>query len=149
MTAVDSGHPGVERTPPQLAAEFACRNLIHAFAGHIDQGAATAAADLFTDEAQMGGAGQTISGRDAIGHMLAAREADTGRRTRHQITNIVFELTGPDTAIARSLLCLFVLGDSEEPTVRAITEFDDEFARDAAGHWRFARRQATILAGSR
>jgi hypothetical protein len=61
----------------------------------------------------------------------------------------MFDLTGPDTATAHSLLCLFVLGDSEEPTVRAISEFDDEFARDTEGHWRFARRQATLLAGHR
>jgi uncharacterized protein (TIGR02246 family) len=149
MTAVDNRHAGVERTPPQLAAEFACRDLIHAFVRHIDQGAASAAAGLFTDDAEMGGAGQSIRGRDAIRRMLAAREADTSRRTCHQVTNVMFELTGPDTAIAHSLLCLFVLGVSEEPTIRAISEFDDEFARDAEGYWRFVRRQATILAGSR
>jgi len=97
----------------------------------------------------MGGAGQSISGRDAIGHVLAAREADTSRQTRHQVTNVMFELTGPDTAIAHSLLSVFVLGVSEEPTISALSEFDDEFARDADGRWRFARRQATILAGSR
>jgi hypothetical protein len=81
--------------------------------------------------------------------MLAAREADTGRRTRHQVTNVMFKLTGPDTAIAHSLLCVFVLGVSEEPTIRAISEFDDEFTRDAEGRWRFTRRSATLLAGNR
>jgi uncharacterized protein (TIGR02246 family) len=149
MTAVDNCHAGVERTPPQLAAELACRNLIHAFARHIDQGAASAAVGLFTDDAEVGGEGQSISGRDAIAHMLAAREADTGRRTRHQVTNVMFKLTGPDTAIAHSLLCVFVLGVSEEPTIRAISEFDDEFTRDAEGRWRFTRRSATLLAGNR
>jgi len=149
MTAVDNGHAGIERTPRQLAAESACRNLIHAFARHIDQGAAAQAIDLFTDDAEMGGAGQSIKGRDAIGQMLAAREADTSRRTRHQVTNVMFELTGPDTAVAHSLLCLFVLGVSEEPTIRGISEFHDEFACDAEGRWRFVRRQATVLAGDR
>jgi uncharacterized protein (TIGR02246 family) len=149
MTAVDNGHAGIERTNRQLAAEFACRNLIHAFARHIDQGEATEAIDLFTEDAEVGDAGQSIKGRDAIGHMLAAREANTGRRTRHQVTNVMFELTGPDTAVAHSLLCLFVLGISEEPSIRAISEFDDEFARDAEGRWRFARRQAALLAGDR
>ncbi len=149
MTAVDNGHAGIERTSRQLAAEFACRNLIHAFARHIDQGEATEAIDLFTDDAELGDAGQSIRGRDAIAHMLAAREADTGRRTRHQVTNVMFELTSPETAVAQSLLCVFVLGVSEEPTIGALSEFRDEFACDGEGRWRFARREATILAGSR
>jgi uncharacterized protein (TIGR02246 family) len=149
MTAVDNGHAGIERTPRQLAAEFACRNLIHAFADHIDQGAAAKAVDLFTDDAEMGGAGQSIKGRDAIGQVLAAREANTSRRTRHQVTNVMFELTSPETAVAQSLLCVFVLGVSEEPTIGALSEFRDEFACDGEGRWRFARREATILAGSR
>jgi hypothetical protein len=61
----------------------------------------------------------------------------------------MFEQTGPDTASAHSLLCLFVLDGQQELTVRAISRLDDQFARDAAGQWRFSHRLATLLAGAR
>jgi len=149
MTPARDHCVGIERTPQQLGAELACHDLIHAFADHIDKGAATEAIDLFTDDAEIGNAEHRAKGRNEIAPMLAAREADASRRTCHQVTNIMFQQTGPDTASAHSLLCLFVLDGQQAPTVRAISRLDDQFARDAAGQWRFSRRLATMLAGAR
>jgi hypothetical protein len=149
MTPVHDHYIGIERTPQQLGAELACHDLIHTFAHHIDRGAATEAVDLFTDDAEIGLAEQLVKGRAEIARALAAREADASRRTCHQVTNIMFQQTGPDTASAHSLLCLFVLDGQQEPTVRAISKLDDQFARDSAGQWRFSRRMATMVAGAR
>jgi hypothetical protein len=149
MTPAHDHYVGIERTPQQLDAELACHDLIHAFADRIDRGAATEAIDLFTDDAEVGTAEHRAKGRNEIAPMLASREADASRRTCHQVTNIMFQQTGPDTASAHSLLCLFVLDGQQEPTVRAISRLDDQFARDAAGQWRFSRRLATMLAGAR
>ena len=149
MTPAHDHYVGIERTPQQLGAELACHNLIHAFAHHIDRGAATEAIDLFTDDAEIGNAEHRAKGRNEIAPMLAAREADASRRTCHQVTNIMFQQTGPNTASAHSLLCLFVLDGQQELAARAISRLDDQFARDAAGQWRFSRRMATLLAGAR
>jgi hypothetical protein len=149
MTPVHDHCVGIERTPEQLGAELACHDLMHAFAYHIDRGAATEAINLFTNDAEVGNAEQRAKGRNEIARMLAAREADASRRTCHQVTNIMFQQTDPDTASAHSLLCLFVLDGQQEPTVRAISRLEDQFARDAAGQWRFSRRMATLLAGAR
>jgi ketosteroid isomerase-like protein len=149
MTPLPDQVLGIERTPHQLGAELACHDLIHAFADHIDRGAATEAIDLFTDDAEAGNAEQRAKGRNEIARALAAREADASRRTCHQVTNIMFQQTGPNTATAHSLLCLFVLDGQQELTIRAISRLDDQFARDSAGQWRFSRRVATMLAGAR
>jgi hypothetical protein len=149
MTPRHDHHVGIERTPQQLGAELACHDLIHAFVHHIDKGAATEAINLFTDDAEIGNAEQLAKGRDEIARALAAREADASRRTCHQVTNIMFQQTGPNTASAHSLLCLFVLDDLQQPIIRAISKLDDQFARDSAGQWRFSRRLATLLAGAR
>lgn len=135
--------------PEQLHAQTACQDLIYRFAFHIDSGEATKNVDLFTESAQMCLAESFLSGHGQIRMAMAAREADVARKTRHQVTNIVFERTDADCARARSLLFLYVLGGDEELSAHAITAFDDEFRRGADGQWLFSRRNATILAGSR
>jgi len=90
-----------------------------------------------------------VTGRDEITRALAAREADASRRTCHQVTKHHVSADRPDTARAHSLLCLFVLDGQQEPTIRAISKLDDQFARDSAGHGGFSRRLATLLAGAR
>ncbi|OJZ73276.1 hypothetical protein BRW65_13350 [Mycobacterium paraffinicum] len=141
--------PGTEPTAAQVGAELACQMSIHSFAKNIDSGVATANVDLFTEDGEMGSAEHSIKGREQLAFVKAARDADVERRTRHQITNIVFHRTGADAAIAQSLLCVYVLGGADELTARAITVFDDEFVRDSVGRWRFSRRFATTLAGGR
>jgi SnoaL-like domain len=141
--------PGVERTDDQLGAEFACQELINCYALHIDSRVARKNVDLFTEDAEAASPKQAVKGRSGLESVMAAREADIERKTRHQVSNIVFCRTGPDSATAQSLMCLYVLGDDEELSVRAITVFDDEFARDGVGRWRFSRRFATPLAGGR
>jgi ketosteroid isomerase-like protein len=141
--------PGTEWSGEQLAAESACRELINHFAYFVDNGIASRVVDLFTEDAELGSPERTSRGREELATLMAARESVTDRRTRHQVTNIIFRRTGPDTAQANSLLCLYVLGGPTELSVRTITVFDDEFARDALGRWRFSSRRAQPLAGGR
>jgi hypothetical protein len=141
--------PGTEGSGEDLAAESACQGLINHFAYFVDNGMASQVVDLFTEDAELGSPERTSKGRCEVATLMAAREAATDRRTRHQVSNIVFRRTGPDTAQANSLLCLYVLGGPTELSVRAITAFDDEFARDEHGRWRFSSRRAQPLAGGR
>jgi ketosteroid isomerase-like protein len=149
MPTSEELRPGTEPSSEQLAAQLACRDLINQFAYLVDNGMASQVVDLFTEDAELGSPERTSTGRDELVALMAVREAATDRRTRHQVTNIVFRRTGPDTAQANSLLCLYVLGGPTELTARAITVFEDEFARDAHGRWRFSRRRAQPLAGGR
>jgi ketosteroid isomerase-like protein len=141
--------PGTESSGEQLAAESACRDLINHFAYFVDNGMASRVVDLFTEDAEMGSPERSSKGREELAEVMAARQAATDRHTRHQVTNIAFRRTGPHTAQANSLLCLYVLGGPTELSVRAITVFDDEFARDTNGRWRFSSRRAQPLAGGR
>jgi len=141
--------PAANSLLEQLHAQTACQDLIYRFVFNIDSGEATKNVDLFTESAEMGLANVFLRGHGQIATAMAAREADVARKTRHQITNIVFERTDADCARARSLLFLYVLGGDEELSAHAITTFDDEFRRGADGQWLFSRRNATILAGSR
>jgi len=140
-------------TPASSGLTAACRRVRlpqpdSYFRRLIDQGAASAATNLFTDDAEMGGPGNRLAAVTRSGTCwLRAKPTPVGKPPSGYECHV--RTDRPDTAIAHSLLSVFVLGVSEEPTISALSEFDDEFARDADGRWRFARRQATVLAGSR
>jgi hypothetical protein len=132
-----------------VGAELACQQLIHLFARNIDDGVATQNVDLFTEDAELGSPDHRVKGREQVEFVMGARQADVERKTRHQVTNIVFQRISADKGVAQSLLCLYLLGGSDELTPRGISVFDDEFVRDSVGRWRFSRRIATTLAGGR
>jgi hypothetical protein len=144
-----STEAGWPRPSTGVAAQLACQDLIHAFADFIDRGTATQAATLFTDAGEMRSAGRAVVGQAALQKVFAKREADRARRTRHQVSNIVFEQSEPTRARAQSMLCLFVLGGEDATSPRAVSLFEDEFELGDDGRWRFAARTTVPLAGSR
>ncbi|GAA3527208.1 hypothetical protein GCM10022222_07760 [Amycolatopsis ultiminotia] len=132
-----------------VEARLACTDLINSFGRLVDSGQAGKAVELFTEAGVLVSPGQVIRGREELAKAFAAREADADRRTVHQVTNVVFEAVGPETARAQSIVCLYVLGRPGELTPRALSRFDDEFERGEDGRWRFSRRTAAPLAGGR
>jgi 3-phenylpropionate/cinnamic acid dioxygenase small subunit len=140
---------GAQPTHEDAGAQLACLAVINTFAYLIDNGMAARAVDLFTDAAEMKSAQGVIKGAVALRKTMATREADVQRRTRHQVTNVIFHEVSSQAAKAQSVLWLYVLGGSDQMTPRAITVFDDEFTRGPDDRWRFAKRTATLLAGSR
>jgi ketosteroid isomerase-like protein len=149
MTTLADWHFGASQSDGALAAESACRELLHAFAHLVDSGAATQVVDLFTEDAELVSPQRTLTGHTQLRDVMIQREDDTERMTRHQVTNVLFRRYEPNSAQSSSLLFLYVLGGPTELNVRAITVFDDEFRRDHDGRWRFSRRQATPVAGGR
>jgi uncharacterized protein (TIGR02246 family) len=133
-------------TSADIVSAWACRDLTYAFAELIDQGEATAAAGLFTDSAVMVRRGNRIFGREAIAALLAAREADSSRTTRHVITNFRLVTLSPEQARSTLISQVYELtaGRSSPPV---LSDVHDEFARCPDGRWRFSSRTWPALSG--
>jgi hypothetical protein len=129
-----------------IVSAWACRDLTYAFAEFVDHGEATAAADLFTDSAFMVRRGNRPVGREAITAVLAAREADSSRVTRHVVTNFRFAPLSADRASSTSTSLVYSLAPGP-PTPPVLTEIQDEFECDSEGRWRFSSRTWVSLTG--
>ena len=140
---------GAQRSGDLLAAQLACTDVINAFAYYVDNGMAGQAVELFTDDGELGPPERSVKGRQNLEKALAVRESDADRRTRHLVTNIVFERLGTEDARAQSVQSFYLLGGADQLTARSITLLDDEFARGDDGRWRISRRLLTTLAGGR
>lgn len=141
------GQPGRERSAEAMAEEIACSELL--VAACIDEGRASEAVALFSEDATLGeGPGMRHGRRRSLPAMQApGRQIE--RRTRHVVTNIAYHDVTTTTATITSLPTLHVLGGPDELTPRALTRFDDVFVCSDDGYWRFAKRVPTLLAGSR
>ena len=149
MTSLQELSAGAERSGDLLAAQLACQDVIDAFAYYVDNGMASRAAGLFTDDGELGSSERTIKGREGLEKTMAAREADSGRRTRHVVSNIVFERLDAESARTQSVISMYVLGGEDQLTPRAVVVASDEFARGSDGRWRFSKRLLNALAGGR
>jgi len=78
--------------------ERECERLIVAYSHMIDFGHAGNVADLFTADGVWESAERHLDGGDAIAASFRARQANTGRRSRHVCTNVAIDVLGPDTA---------------------------------------------------
>jgi hypothetical protein len=133
-------------TSTEVVSESACRDLVYAFAEIVDHGEATAAAGLFTDSAVMVRRGNRAVGREAITAVLAARQADSSRVTRHVVTNFRFTPLSADRASSTSISLVYSLAPGP-PTPPVLTEIHDEFECDPDGRWRFSSRTWISLTG--
>jgi hypothetical protein len=143
-------------TAADVAARFACADVVRASFQLIDDGHATRTAGLYTvdgtltlSDATKPAGDVTLRGADIHGAMRE-REA-AARTTVHVLTPSAFRITSPDRAESDCHLQLYVLGDdrSASPGPRALSQVRDVLARGADGAWRIAARRITILAGSR
>jgi uncharacterized protein (TIGR02246 family) len=134
----------------RLLIENACRRLVLQAAAHVDAGEPAELAALFTEDAVLQRPqGPPLLGREAIQQAYAARSPQ--RLTRHLVASTLVEVQSAQAARARSVVLLWAgsLADDAGPQGRpaqpqVLGEFDDRFARTAAG-WRIARRDASFV----
>lgn len=98
-----------------LACKTACHDVLVRFCTALDTCDNVAAADLFADDAQMvAPSGDTVHGT-AIRAYFERRP--TALITRHIMTNVLVEPTGPDTASARAPTSLSIACSDKTPIV--------------------------------
>lgn len=136
------------RTPGERAAdEWAVRNTISRLAlyadgvGTVDQYAA-----LFTEDAEWEMPGGPRKGRESIRQGSHERRAaggvGPGSHTRHMITTVAVEFTGPDEAVSDSYF-VFLVDTNETPRVQGVGYYHDTLRRTDEG-WLMARREITF-----
>jgi len=133
----------------ELLDERAIRKLMTDYTRFVDFGEAERIAELFAPDGVWDGPGVRMNGQDEVRRFFAERQTVTRRTSRHVITNIAIELTGPDTATALSYLVNYrhdSRGAVELPVPadhpKYVGEYHDRFVRTAGG-WRFAERLFT------
>jgi uncharacterized protein (TIGR02246 family) len=73
----------------RLLVERDCQRLEHEYAWLVDSGAASAVADLFTDDGVwLGADGRGMRGQDEIRKAFSYREGLARRQSRHVMTNV-------------------------------------------------------------
>jgi hypothetical protein len=132
---------------PEVQARAACLDVFGSFFRLVDDGRAADTASLMTGDVEFTINGRSLRG-DEVRAMMAARAADTSRRTAHVATPLMFRLTSAQEAGLTSHLQHYVLGDDRPhaaPDTLAL--IDDVFRRNEAGAWQLARRTLTRIAG--
>jgi uncharacterized protein (TIGR02246 family) len=115
-----------------MRAERECERLVYRYAWLVDSGQAAGIADLFTvDGTWAAGAGEPMRGRDGIREGFAERQAVTRRQSRHVMTNVLIDVTGPDTASGRVYLVNFRhdsrTGAAEKPAPADVPKYVGEY----------------------
>jgi hypothetical protein len=129
-----------------MLAERECEGLVYRYAWFVDSGEASAIGDLFVEEGTWAaGGGAPMRGRDAIRAGFAARQAVGRRQSRHVMTNVLVEMTGPDTAVGRAYLVNFrhdsPTGVAEKPAPADVPKYVGEYHltfRRVDGSWLFS-----------
>jgi uncharacterized protein (TIGR02246 family) len=130
----------------RLLAERACERLVNQYARHVDDGKASAVADLFTaDGTWLGADGAGMHSRDEIRDVFARREALVRRQSRHVITNVVVDVVSPMEATAVAYLINYrhdsSSGRAEHPAPMDHPKFVGEYHlsfRVVDGEWKIA-----------
>lgn len=125
----------------------ACERLALASYSLMDQGRYDATAALFAEDAVWVRGGVPVEGRAAIRAALDKRPA--GDVSRHLVTNVVVEVTGPDAATATA--CFIPLrgkrrddGTVAMPAITQVGDLTFQFRRTDAG-WRIAHLQPRMM----
>jgi hypothetical protein len=120
-----------------LLAERECERLVYRYAWLVDSGEA--------DGTWEAGGGAPMVGRDGIRQGMAARQAVGRRQSRHVMTNVLIDVTGPDTATGRAYLVNFrhdsASGAAEKPAPADVPKYVGEYHltfRRLEDGWRFA-----------
>ena len=131
----------------RLAAEQACAALITRYTHLVDEGHASAVADLFTADGVWSSPESSFDGQAAIRAAFLRRE-QSGRRSRHVCTNVAIDVH--DESHAAGLCYLTLFRTDEEGTPARGTRPDlvgvyrDRFVRTDDG-WRFASRLTEVM----
>jgi hypothetical protein len=131
-----------------LACTIACQDVLGRLSWALDTGANSAAAELFTDDATLVTPAGELAG-PAVREFMEGRSSAVA--TRHIMTNLVVNRTGPDTAEAISYLIVYrvprdAAGPSRvlPPTPQAFGEWKINLRKTPAG-WRLTRYEAVPM----
>jgi ketosteroid isomerase-like protein len=137
---------------PRMLIVQACTDLIHRFAERNDARDADALADMFVEDgvfARPTMPDKPMRGRETIRAQFHARPP--GKMTRHICVNTVVTVSSASEASACSymLLCTADFPEGATLPVKADTKqllgaFDDKFALDSDGTWKFKHRQGSL-----
>jgi ketosteroid isomerase-like protein len=133
----DAGAP-----PPSgrsYAGVGACRTTLIDFLAMIDQGQATKALELFTDDASFAARGRQVRGRDAVGAFLREREAETDRHTAHVVTNDVVRSATDDEVVLSAMLLLHERDSDGRYAIHRVLDTTQTFRR-GTDRWRIHDR---------
>src|SRR3954449_8136993 len=128
-----------------IHAERECERLVYRYAGLVDSGEAGAIADLFVEDGTWAaGGGEPMRGRDGIRAGFAVRQGVARGQSRHVMTNVLIDVTGPDTATGRVYLVNFrhdsPTGVAEKPAPADVPKYVGEYHltfRRVDGTWLF------------
>ncbi|MGW7103847.1 nuclear transport factor 2 family protein [Streptomyces sp. NPDC054838] len=128
----------------RLIAERACERLIIEFVRQLDLGDPSSVADLFTPDGmwEWPAGDRRISGREALRVYFDGRPAD--RLSRRMCTNILVNVTSPDTAAATTYFATYRVDGYSEGMVpprppTQVGHYEDTF-RKVDGIWLLATR---------
>jgi len=139
----------------RIAAELEIRNLIARVAQYADSGEIADYCALFTKDAvwamppapKLGLPASERTGIDVIEAGVRERRGSgmqgPGTNTKHVVTTIAVDVTGPDDATGRTYW-MFYTDTTGDPAVLNMGHYEDTFRRTDAG-WKLARR--TIVMG--
>jgi len=139
----------------RIAAELEIRNLIARVAQQADTGEVADYCALFTKDAvwamppaeKLGLPASERVGIDVIEAGVHERRSagvqGPGTNTKHVVTTIAVDVTGPDDATGLTYW-MFYTDTTTDPAVLNMGRYEDEFRRTADG-WKLARR--TIVMG--
>jgi len=136
------------RTPGEKAAdEWAVRNTVARVAMYADGlGSVDEYAALFTEDCEWLMPGAPRTGREEVRKGAAERRAaggvGPGSNSRHMISTMVVEFTGPDEAVSESYFT-YLVDTHETPRVQIVGYYQDTLRRTDEG-WLMARREITF-----
>jgi uncharacterized protein (TIGR02246 family) len=128
-----------------MLAERECERLVYRYAWLVDSGEAAGIADLFTEDGVWAaGDGEPMRGREGILRGFTRRQGITRRQSRHVMTNVLIDITGPDTATGIVYLVNFrhdsKTGVAEKPAPADAPKFVGDYHltfRRVDGTWYF------------
>ena len=130
--------------------ERACERLMYRYCQLMDHGKAVEAAELFSDDAECTILpGNTMRGRAAIAEGFAARQALTGRMSKHVCSTPLIDVIDEDNARGTVYLTLYrhdgEPGRSTSPLSGPVLvgEYRDQYTRTDEG-WRIKKRALRI-----
>ena len=133
----------------RMVIERACERLQAAYCHVIDDGQASHAADLFTDDGVWAAGKREFVGIDAIRRSFHVRQDNKARRSRHVCSNAMIDVQDADNATGTVYLVLFRHDDPDDAAMRPaqlpemVGVYRDTFRRTDAG-WRFSRRDVVV-----
>ncbi|MCW8378652.1 SgcJ/EcaC family oxidoreductase [Streptomyces justiciae] len=123
----------------------ACQDVVRFVYEAIDGGRASDAVAAYTEDAVFETArGGRMAGIEAISAVMAARQADTGRVTRHVLADLRVTTAGEAEARLLGTLNVFVLSgpSPNDPEVRSALDIQLSLRE---GAWRIRRHSSTRL----